>query len=81
MGNVTDRVEEVLRDAGKSLHYKEITEQMVERGWQTKGLTPWRTVNAPHCHRNEERRVFQIRSHGQRNLRHKILILQIKPIH
>ena len=46
MGNVTDRVEEVLRDAGKSLHYQEITEQMIERGWQTKGLTPWSTVNA-----------------------------------
>jgi len=38
---------EVLKDAGKPLHYEEITRCMLERGlWQTRGKTPWATVNA-----------------------------------
>ena len=37
----------VLRDAGRPLHYREITTQIVERKlWDTEGITPWQTVNA-----------------------------------
>ncbi len=42
-----DAAFEVLRDAGKPLHYREITKQMIaQKMWATKGKTPWETVNA-----------------------------------
>lgn len=45
--SVLDRVETVLAQAGKPLHYQEITERLLEGGlWKTKGKTPSATVNA-----------------------------------
>ena len=38
---------EVLNEAEEPLHYEEVTRRMLERGlWQTRGKTPWATVNA-----------------------------------
>lgn len=38
---------QVLRDAGKPMHYRKITELVLERGlWETDGQTPWATLNA-----------------------------------
>ena len=45
--NVLDAAYEVLRVAGKPLHYREITQRMLDRGfWSSAGLTPWDSVNA-----------------------------------
>lgn len=45
--NVLQKAEIVLREAGMPLHYKEITQHMIERGlWHTDGKTPDATVNA-----------------------------------
>jgi restriction system protein len=45
--NVLQAAEIVLKEAGTPLHYKEITQRMIENGlWQTEGLTPDATVNA-----------------------------------
>ena len=42
-----DAAYEVLRDAGRPLHYREITERMLAKKlWNTAGKTPWDTVNA-----------------------------------
>ena len=45
--NVLQAAEATLKEAGKPLHYKEITQRMLYRGlWQPDGKTPHRTVNA-----------------------------------
>ena len=42
-----DAAFEVLRAAGKPLHYREITKQVLAQNlWVTKGKTPWDTINA-----------------------------------
>ena len=42
-----DAAEKVLREAGQPLHYKTITEQIIEKNlWHTEGKTPDQTVNA-----------------------------------
>lgn len=44
---VLEAVETVLKDAGKPLHYREITHVILERGlWKTHGKTPEATINA-----------------------------------
>ena len=41
-----DAAAAVLQDAGKPLHYREITERMLTRKlWSTSGKTPWDTVH------------------------------------
>jgi restriction system protein len=43
--------EVVMKEAGKPLHYREITKKMLDRGlWQTEGKTPDRTLNATITH-------------------------------
>lgn len=45
-----DAAAEVLRDVGKPLHIKSITDRMIEQGlWKTTGKTPWSTVGARIC--------------------------------
>jgi restriction system protein len=45
--NVLRAAEIALKDANAPLHYKEITQRMIDRGlWQTDGKTPDATVNA-----------------------------------
>ena len=45
--NIQDAAAQVLKDAGKPLHAKEITERIIEAGlWITKGKTPEATVSA-----------------------------------
>ena len=45
--NAKDAAAEVLRQAGRPLHYREITERILEQGlWATTGKTPAATVNA-----------------------------------
>ena len=45
--NAIDAAHEILRDAGKPLHYREITKRMLaQKLWMTGGKTPWATVNA-----------------------------------
>lgn len=45
--NVLQAAEIVLKEASKPLHYKEITQRMINRGlWQTDGKTPDATVNS-----------------------------------
>lgn len=45
--NVLQAAEIALKEAGTPLHYKEITQRMIDRGlWQTDGKTPDATVNA-----------------------------------
>lgn len=45
--NALDAAYEVLRAAGEPLHYREITQRMLDRGlWSSAGLTPWDSVNA-----------------------------------
>jgi hypothetical protein len=45
--NVLQAAEIVLKEAGTPLHYKEITQRMIDNGlWQTEGMTPDATVNA-----------------------------------
>ena len=39
---------EILRKKGKPLHYKEITELIMQKK-ELKGNTPWKTVNAQLC--------------------------------
>jgi restriction system protein len=42
-----DAAYEVLLAAGKPLHYREITQRMLDRGlWTSAGRTPWDSVNA-----------------------------------
>ena len=42
-----DAAYEVLLVAGEPLHYREITQRMLDRGlWSSAGLTPWDSVNA-----------------------------------
>lgn len=42
-----DAAFEVLRAAGKPLHYREITSQVLAQElWSTNGMTPWVTINA-----------------------------------
>ena len=37
----------VLRDEGRPLHYRELTERVLQQGlWETTGKTPWDTINA-----------------------------------
>ncbi len=44
---VLDAVRRVLEEEGGPLHYKEITERILDQGlWRAEGLTPWNTVNA-----------------------------------
>jgi restriction system protein len=45
--SVLEAVRRVLEEEGGPLHYKEITQRVLDQGlWRTKGLTPWDTVNA-----------------------------------
>ena len=45
--NAIDAAYEILRDAGKPLHYSEITKRMLaQKLWNTTGQTPWESVNA-----------------------------------
>ncbi len=45
--SVLEAVRRVLEEEGGPLHYKEITQRILDQGlWSTKGLTPWDTVNA-----------------------------------
>ena len=45
--NAIDAAYEILREAGKPLHYSEITKRMLaQKLWSTTGQTPWETVNA-----------------------------------
>lgn len=45
--NRFEAAKKVLADAGKPLHYNEITKRMLERGlWTSNGATPAATVNA-----------------------------------
>ena len=45
--NALDAAYEVLHAAGEPLHYREITQRMLDRGlWSSAGLTPWDSVNA-----------------------------------
>ena len=45
--NAIDAAYEILRDAGRPLHYREITKRMLaQKLWMTGGKTPWATVNA-----------------------------------
>lgn len=45
--NAIDAAFEVLRDAGKPMKCREITDLILtQKLWQTKGKTPWNTVNA-----------------------------------
>jgi len=45
--NLLDAVEQVLRSLGQPLHYKEITQRILNQSlWQTQGQTPQATVNA-----------------------------------
>jgi hypothetical protein len=45
--NVLRAAEIALKDANAPLHYKEITQRMIDRGlWQNDGKTPDATVNA-----------------------------------
>jgi restriction system protein len=40
-------IEVVLKEAGKPLHYKEITQRMLDRGlWQSEGKTPEATISS-----------------------------------
>ena len=45
--NAIDAAHEILRDAGKPLHYREIAKRILaQKLWNTTGQTPWETVNA-----------------------------------
>lgn len=45
--NAIDAAFVVLHDAGRPLHYREITKMMLaQKLWATEGATPWNTVNA-----------------------------------
>ena len=45
--NTLDAIERVLQQMGKPLHYREITQQILEQNlWETKGKTPDATINA-----------------------------------
>ena len=45
--NALDAAEQVLRDAREPLHYRDLTKRMLEGElWETRGKTPWVTVNA-----------------------------------
>ena len=44
--SVLDDARAVLEAAGQPLHYREITQRMLAGGWETRGRTPWETVNA-----------------------------------
>lgn len=45
--NVLDAAYAVLRDAGEPLHYRTLTDRILERDlWHTSGKTPWETINA-----------------------------------
>src|SRR5947209_5372714 len=45
--NVLDAAEKVLQAAGSPLHYREITQRILQQGlWQTDGKTPEATINA-----------------------------------
>src|SRR5216683_4465817 len=47
MGVVLKEAEIVLAEAGKPLHYREITQRILARGlWKTEGKTPDETVSA-----------------------------------
>lgn len=38
--------ERVLREAGKPLHARELTDLVLAAGWVTRGVTPWSTISA-----------------------------------
>ncbi len=45
--DILDAAATVLRDAGEPLHYRELSDRMLERRlWTTEGMTPWNTVTA-----------------------------------
>ncbi|OGZ24046.1 MAG: hypothetical protein A3A08_01375 [Candidatus Nealsonbacteria bacterium RIFCSPLOWO2_01_FULL_41_9] len=46
MNSFKDIAYQILKEAGKSLHSKEITKAALERGFKTKGKTPWKTMDA-----------------------------------
>ena len=48
--NSLDAAERILKEAGESLHYEEITRRALEKGlWATRGKTPAATINARLC--------------------------------
>jgi restriction system protein len=78
--NVLQGAEVVLKEAGKPLHYKEITQRMLDRGlWQSEGKTPEATVSSTittniqkygahsHFQRTDEG-VYALRSGGSSEL-------------
>lgn len=46
MNTFLQSAQHILEQAGKPLHYKEITQKAIEQGLQTEGATPWATMNA-----------------------------------
>ena len=64
MGALTAAIQ-VLKEAGEPLHYKEITQRILDQGlWSTKGATPEATVNAVFAveisKRGDEARVLRV---------------------
>lgn len=42
-----DAAKQVLEEAGEPLHFKEVTQRILDKGyWSTNGKTPWATINA-----------------------------------
>jgi len=46
MNSFKDIAYQILKEAGKPLHSKEITKIALERGFKTEGKTPWKTMDA-----------------------------------
>jgi len=46
MNSFKDIAHQILKEVGKPLHSKEITRIALERGFETKGKTPWKTMDA-----------------------------------
>ncbi|WP_195910333.1 winged helix-turn-helix domain-containing protein [Olavius algarvensis spirochete endosymbiont] len=59
--SIQDAIKQILKEAGKPLHAKEITEQIIEAGlWSTDGKTPEATVSA--------RLYSDIKKHGDQSI-------------
>jgi hypothetical protein len=46
MNTFLESAREILTEASKPLHYKELTQRAIELGLKTQGATPWATMNA-----------------------------------
>ena len=57
-----EAAQRVLAEAGKSLHYREITRRALDKGWiESEGLTPWATMNAQiatQLNRDQDESIF-----------------------